>query len=72
MSITKRSTKSEILSAYNELKTKSDSSVITKDAVVNTAKIVFKELAALASDVYHFGAWTRSHCNRLAAVFRGT
>ena len=68
MTINNRSTKAEILSAYNKLKTKSET--ITTDAVVNTAKVVCKELAALASDVYHLGAWTHQHCNRLAAVFR--
>jgi hypothetical protein len=70
MTITKRSTKSELLSAYNELKTKSDSSVVTKDAVINTAKIVCKELAALASDVYHLGAWSRKRFDHLVSVFR--
>ena len=70
MSINNRSTKAEILSAYNAIKVKAETPFITKEAVVNTAKVVFKELAALASDVYHLGAWTRHHCNRLAAVFR--
>jgi len=72
MTINNRSTKAELLAAYTEIKTKAETPTITVDATVNTVKLVFKELAALASDVYHFGAWTRSHCNRLAAVFRGT
>jgi len=72
LSITPRSTKAEILSAYNEVKAKAETSTITVDATVNTVKLVFKELAALAHDVYQLGAWTRQHCNRLAAVFRGT
>ena len=70
MAINNRSTKAEILSAYNAIKVKAETPVITKEAVVNTAKIVCKELAALVSDVYHLGAWTHQHCNRLAAVFR--
>ena len=70
MSITKRSTKAEILAAYNELKTKSDSSAVTKEAVVNTSKIVCKELAALVSDVYHLGAWSRKRFDHLVSVFR--
>jgi len=70
MSINNRSTKAEILSAYNEVKAKTETSTITVDATVNTVKLVLKELAALVSDVYHLGAWTRHHCNRLAAVFR--
>jgi hypothetical protein len=72
LSITPRSTKAEILSAYNEVKAKAETSTITVDATVNTVNLVFKELAAMARDLYHLGAWTRQHCNRLAAVFRGT
>ena len=70
MSINNRSTKAEILSAYNAIKIKAETPVVTKDAVVNTVKLVFKELAAMARDLYQLGAWSRSHFNHLASVFR--
>ena len=70
LSITPRSTKAEILAAYNEVKAKAETSTITVDATVNTVNLVFKELAAMARDLYQLGAWSRSHFNHLASVFR--
>jgi hypothetical protein len=72
MTINNRSTKAEILSAYTEIKTKAETPTITVDATVNTVNLVFKELAALVSDVYHLGVWSRKNFNHFVSVYRGT
>ena len=51
MQITSKSTKAEILAAYNALLEKQQAQTITAPLVASTAKVVYRESVALAQDI---------------------
>ena len=59
MTISNKSTKAEILAAYEALQAQADSEYITWPLVVNTAKLVAREARYLAEDLAKLGAWCR-------------
>lgn len=59
MNITSKSTKAEILAAYEALKAQQEAQTITWPLVVSTARTVAHETRLLALDVYHAGRHVR-------------
>ena len=64
--ITTKSTKAEILAAYNELSEEfwsvhqaATSQTVTWPAIVNTARVVRREFFSLCQDVYNAGTFCR-------------
>lgn len=55
MTITSRSTKAEILAAYESLRAQQQSQMITWPLALSTARIVTRELSLLARDVHQVG-----------------
>ena len=51
MQITSKSTKAEILAAYNALLEQQQAQTITAPLVASTAKVVYRESIALAQDI---------------------
>lgn len=75
--ITKKSTKAEILAAYEAVsaayvadRAQAVAPTITAEAVSNTAQIVARELVALAQDTYRFGAWCRKGFEQVVDTYR--
>jgi hypothetical protein len=54
-SITSKSTKAEILAAYEALLAQSQAETITPTAAINTATVVVREAKALVTDCYKAG-----------------
>ena len=59
MTISKKSTKVEILAAYEALAAEQQSRYLTWPLVANTARLVADESTALVRDLYRLGAWCR-------------
>ena len=59
MTVSSKSTKAEILSAYEALKAQQEAQYVTLPLVLNTLRRVRDELLALAKDVYLAGAFCR-------------
>lgn len=59
MTITAKSTKAEILAAYNALQAQSSAQYVTMPLILNTVRMVARELQALAVDVFNLGAFCR-------------
>lgn len=57
--INSKSTKAEILAAYEALKAQQESQTITWPLLINTAKIIFREAAALIDDLQTAGTVAR-------------
>ena len=70
MSITTKSTKAQILAAYNELHAASTSQTITLTQAQNTAEIVWTELVSLIQDTYRLGCWCRKGFDRVLDELR--
>lgn len=75
--ITAKSTKAEILAAYEANCTAYAAAmyrlarpVISWPAVVNTAKLTVREIADLADDTYRFGRWCRKGFDRVLDEMR--
>ena len=77
MSITSKSTKAEILAAYNELSSELwethqaySTQTVTLAATRNTAEIVWTELVNLIRDTYLLGCWCRKGFDRVVDELR--
>ncbi len=57
MTITSKSTKAEILAAYEALQAQSESRYLSWPLIANTARLVARELQALVVDLYRLGAF---------------
>lgn len=75
--ITAKSTKAEILAAYEANCTAYAAAmyrlakpVISWPAVVNTAKLIAREAVAFADDAYRFGCWCRKGFDRVLDEMR--
>ena len=58
-SVTSKSTKAEILAAYEALLAQSQAKTITPVAAINTAAVVIREARALVTDCYKAGTLLR-------------
>jgi hypothetical protein len=57
--ITSKSTRAEILAAYQALKAQQEAQTITWPLLINTGKIIFREAVALIDDLQKAGAFAR-------------
>ena len=64
MTITSRSTKAEILAAYEELKVQQQSRIITWPLLSNTARVVAEESTLLLRDAYKLTSLTAQWFSR--------
>ncbi len=64
MTITSRSTKAEILAAYEELKAQQQARVITWPLLSNTARVVAEESTLLLRDAYKLTSLTAQWFSR--------
>jgi hypothetical protein len=69
MSITAKSTKSEIWDAYQALLKQSQAEVVTPVAIRNTAQAVAHETLELARDLQRLGAWGRYQITELIKIY---
>ena len=75
--ITAKSTKAEILAAYKASCTAYNAAinrlaepVMSWPVIVNTAKLIAREIADLANDTYRFGRWCRKGFDRMLDEMR--
>ena len=69
MAITAKSTKAEILAAYNALQAQSEARYVTMPLILNTVRLVARELRALAVDVFNLGAFCRKGFDQLLDTY---
>jgi len=69
MAITTKSTKTEILAAYNALQAQSESRYVSWQLIANTARLVARELQALVADVYRLGAFCRKGFDQVLDIY---
>jgi len=77
MSITAKSTKAEILAAYQAVsaayaadRAQAVAPTITVEAASNTAKVVWGELVSLIQDTYQLGCWCRKGFDQMVDELR--
>ena len=66
--ITKKSTKAEILAAYEAQLATAQSDYVTLARLQNTARLIHREFVAAVHDTFRFGAWCRKGFDRVYAV----
>ena len=69
MIITSKSTKADILAAYEALQAQSQTRYVTLPLIKNTARLVARELTALVRDVFALGAFCRKVFNRVLDTY---
>jgi hypothetical protein len=69
MTVTTKSTKSEIWEAYQALLKQSQAETVTPIAVRNTAQIVARETTALVSDVVKLGSWLQQQVSEIVKLY---
>ena len=69
MKLTSKSTKAEILAAYEAAAARADSQYVSWPLVANTARLVFTEAVALAKDTYALGALCRKGFDALVDTY---
>ena len=69
MTVTTKSTKSEIWEAYQALLEQSQAETVTPIAVRNTAQIVARETTALVSDVVKLGSWLQQQVSEIVKLY---
>jgi len=65
MTITAKSTKAEILAAYEALKAQQEAQTITWPLVISTARTVAREARLLGEDAYQAGTVTAQWISRI-------
>jgi len=70
MNITSKSTKTEILAAYNALLKQQQAQVITAPLVASTAKVVYRESLVLAQDVYKSATFLCQWISQIVDILR--
>jgi hypothetical protein len=69
MTITSKSTKADILAAYNALQAQSEARYVTLPLICNTLALVAREALALVRDVYSLGAWCRKGFDQVLDMY---
>jgi hypothetical protein len=69
MTVTSKSTKAEILAAYEALAAQSKAQYVTLPLIRNSLARVARELVALVRDVYNLGAFCRKGFDQVLDVY---
>lgn len=69
MTITSKSTKAEILAAYEALQAQSKTQFVTLPLLLNTAQMIAREVRSLAVDVFRLGAWCRKGFDQVLDMY---
>ncbi|MGA0808513.1 MAG: hypothetical protein ACO3PI_05640 [Burkholderiaceae bacterium] len=69
MTITSKSTKAEILAAYEALQAQSQAEYVTLPLLLNTVRMIAREARSLVADTFRLVAWCRKGFDQVLDIY---